>query len=62
MASRIVFEGAEGGAVMPYYFGEYGGAWMEPINSAINAVILGQADVDTALAEAQERLDQLMAQ
>jgi multiple sugar transport system substrate-binding protein len=62
MASRIVFEGAEGGAVMPYYFGEYGGAWMEPINSAINAVILEQADVDTALAEAQERLDQLMAQ
>ena len=59
VASRIVFEGAEGDAVDPYYFGDYGGAWMDPINSAINAVILGESDVDTALEEAQTALDRL---
>jgi multiple sugar transport system substrate-binding protein len=60
VASKIVFDGAGDGAVMPYYFGAYGGAWMEPINSAINAVILGEQDVDTALAEAQAKLDALV--
>lgn len=59
VASRTVFNGASDGNVLPYYFGAHGGAWMEPINSAINAVILGETDVDTALAEAQARLDVL---
>jgi multiple sugar transport system substrate-binding protein len=61
VASRVVFEGASDGNVMPYYFGSYGGAWMEPINSALNAVMLGEQDVDTALADAQAKLDTLVA-
>jgi multiple sugar transport system substrate-binding protein len=60
VASRMVFEGATDGNVMPYYFGKYGGAWMDPINSALNAVMLGEQDVDTALAEAQAKLDTLV--
>ncbi len=59
VASRMVFDGQSDGNVQPYYFGPYGGAWMEPINSAINSVLLGESDVDTALAEAQAKLDQL---
>jgi multiple sugar transport system substrate-binding protein len=59
VASRMVFDGQSDGNVQPYYFGSYGGAWMEPINSAINSVLLGESDVDTAIAEAQVKLDQL---
>ena len=59
VASRNAFMGTSDGAVMPYEFGEYGGAWMEPINSALNAVLLGEQTVDEALAEAQEQLDRL---
>ena len=59
VASRMVFDGQSDGNVQPYYFGSYGGAWMEPINSALNAVLLGESDVDTAIAEAQAKLDQL---
>jgi len=61
IANRIVFEGASDGNVQPYYFGSYGGAWMEPINSALNAVLLGEMDVDAAIAQAQAALDTLMA-
>ena len=59
VASRNAFEGTSDGAVMPYEFGPYGGAWMEPINSALNAVLLGEQDVDAALADAQAALDRL---
>lgn len=62
IANRIVFEGASDGNVLPYYFGGYGGAWMEPINSALNAVMPGESDVDTALAGAQAALDTLTSQ
>jgi multiple sugar transport system substrate-binding protein len=61
IANRIVFEGASDGNVMPYYFGSYGGAWMEPINSALNSVLLGETDVDTAIANAQAAYDTMMA-
>jgi multiple sugar transport system substrate-binding protein len=60
-ASKVVFDGAGDGNVQPYYFGAYGGAWMEPINSALNSVLLGEAEVDAAIAEAQGKLDALMA-
>ena len=59
VASRHAFEGTRDEAVTPYYFGEYGGAWMEPINSALNAVLLDELDVEAALEEAQEKLDRL---
>lgn len=60
-ANRIVFAGLDDGNVEPFFFGELGGAWMEPINTAINSVILGEADVDTAIATAQQRFDDLQA-
>ena len=59
VASRNAFEGTSDGAVLPYEFAEYGGAWMEPINSALNAVLLGEQGVDEALADAQAALDRL---
>lgn len=59
VASRMVFEGLSEGNVDPYYFREHGGAWMEPINSALNAVLLGESDVDEALSDAQEALDRI---
>jgi multiple sugar transport system substrate-binding protein len=59
VASRNAFMGTSDGQVMPYEFGEYGGAWMEPINSALNAVLLGEMDVDAAPEEAQGKLDRL---
>lgn len=62
IANSIVFAGASDGNVMPYYFGSYGGAWMEPINSALNSVMLGEADIDTAIAEAQAKYDVMMAE
>ena len=59
VASRNAFLGTSDGQVMPYEFGAYGGAWMEPINSALNAVLLGEMDVDAALEDAQGKLDRL---
>lgn len=61
VANRVVFEGLGDGNVEPFFFGDLGGAWMEPINTALNSVILGEADVDTALATAQARFDELQA-
>jgi len=60
-ANLAVFQGASDGNVLPFFFGELGGAWMEPINSALNSVLLGEADIDTALAEAQSRFEELQA-
>ena len=55
--NRVVFAGLSDGNVEPFFFGDLGGAWMEPINTAINSVLLGEADVDTALAAAQAKYD-----
>ncbi|MCF8001444.1 MAG: ABC transporter substrate-binding protein [Halanaerobiales bacterium] len=57
-ANKVVFEGASVGNVKPFSFGDYGGAWMEPINTALNEVMSGQATVEEALKQAQKRLDQ----
>ena len=62
VTNRVVFEGLEDDNVEPYFFGDLGGTWMEPINTALNAVMLGEADVETALATAQARFDELPAQ
>ena len=59
VASRMAFEGLGDAELEPYYFGEHGGAWMEPINSALNAVLLGESSVDEALEAAQAELDRL---
>ncbi len=58
-ANLAVFRGATDGNVLPFFFGELGGAWMEPINSALNSVLLGEADIDTAIAQAQSRFEEL---
>lgn len=57
-ANKVVFEGASAGMVKPYNFRDYGGAWMEPINTALNEVMSGQSTVEEALEQAQERLEQ----
>ncbi|MEY9198593.1 MULTISPECIES: extracellular solute-binding protein [Sinorhizobium] len=61
MTSRVIFEGLSDDHVMPYFFGKVGGSWMQPINAALNSVILGEADADTALASAQSALDRMLA-
>jgi multiple sugar transport system substrate-binding protein len=62
VTNRVVFEGLQDGNVEPFFFGDLGGAWMEPINTALNAVILGEQTVDEALAAAQARYDEMQAQ
>lgn len=57
-ANKVVFLGASDGNVKPYSFREYGGEWMEPINTALNEVMSGQVTVEEALKVAQERLDE----
>lgn len=61
-ANRVVFEGLQDGNVEPFFFGDLGGAWMEPINTALNAVLTGETDVDTALAAAQAKFDGMAPQ
>ncbi|ODT79153.1 MAG: ABC transporter substrate-binding protein [Pelagibacterium sp. SCN 64-44] len=61
VTNRVVLQGLEDDNVQPFFFGDLGGAWMEPINTAINSVILGESDVDSALAAAQARFDELQA-
>lgn len=60
MANKIVFEGASDGNVYGYQFGSVGTDWMQPINAALAAIMTGQKDIDTALADAQTDLDALM--
>ncbi|MBL8596954.1 MAG: extracellular solute-binding protein [Devosia sp.] len=60
--NRVVFAGLSDGNVEPFFFGDLGGAWMEPINTALNSVLTGEADVDTALAAAQAKFDGMAAQ
>ena len=59
-ANRIVFEGASHGHVYGFQFGDVGTDWMEPINSALSAIMTGQADVREALTSAQAELDTLI--
>ncbi|WP_026622678.1 multiple sugar transport system substrate-binding protein (plasmid) [Ensifer sp. WSM1721] len=61
MTSRVILEGLSDDHVTPYFFGDVGGSWMQPINAALNSVILGEADADTALASAQSALDRMFA-
>lgn len=61
MTSRVILEGLSDDHVMPYFFGKVGGSWMQPINAALNSVILGETDADTALASAQSALDRMLA-
>lgn len=60
--NRVVFDGLEDGNVEPFFFGDLGGAWMEPINTALNSVLTGESDVDTALAAAQAKFDAMAPQ
>ena len=61
-ANYTVLRGLTNGNVRPYYFGKYGGEWMNPINSALNEVMGGQSDASTALKEAQANLNNIMKQ
>ena len=60
--NRVVFAGLSDGNVEPFFFGDLGGAWMEPINTALNSVLTGEADVDTAIAAAQAKYDAMAPQ
>jgi multiple sugar transport system substrate-binding protein len=60
MANKIVFEGAADGNVYGFQFGSIGTDWQTPINAALAAIMTGQKDVDTALADAQTELDALI--
>ncbi|MCF8009303.1 MAG: ABC transporter substrate-binding protein [Halanaerobiales bacterium] len=57
-ANKVVFEGASNGHVKPFSFRDYGGEWMEPVNTALNEVMSGQATLEEALKQAQERLEE----
>lgn len=61
IASRVVLEGLSDDHVMPYFFGDVGGSWMQPINAALNSVILGEEDANTALLSAQSAFDRMLA-
>lgn len=55
-----VFEGASSGNVLGFQFGSVGTDYMDPINNAMNVVMTGQADSETALTEAQAELDAIL--
>lgn len=59
--AKQVFEGALEGNVEPFAFGNYGTAWMTPINEALNSVLLGQMTQKEAIKMAQAKYDALMA-
>lgn len=58
--AKHVFDGALYGHVAPYSFGDYGTAWMTPINEALNSVLLGQMSQKEAIAIAQKKYDAMM--
>ena len=62
VANRVVYEGLTDSNVMPYFFGDLGQTWMDPVNSALNSVLVGESDVDTALKAAQTKYDAMTAQ
>lgn len=51
--SKKVFDGAKDGYVMPFSFGSYGQAWMQPINEALSSVLMDQMTIDEAIKSAQ---------
>ncbi len=59
--AKQVFDGALNGHVEPFSFGNYGTAWMTPINEALNSVLLGQMTQQEAIKAAQKKYDALMA-
>ncbi|MDK9736532.1 extracellular solute-binding protein [Vibrio sp. D404a] len=59
--AKQVFKGALEGNVEPFAFGDYGTAWMTPINEALNSVLLGQMSQKEALKMAQAKYDALTA-
>ncbi|CDT48546.1 Extracellular solute-binding protein family 1 [Vibrio coralliirubri] len=59
--AKQVFKGALEGNVEPFAFGDYGTAWMTPINEALNSVLLGQMTQKEALKMAQAKYDVLTA-
>ncbi len=59
--AKQVFKGALEGNVEPFSFGDYGTAWMTPINEALNSVLLGQMSQKDAIKMAQSKYDALMA-
>lgn len=56
-----VFEGASAGNVLGYQFGNVGTDYLTPINNAMNEVMTGQSDSQTALTQAQSELAALLA-
>ncbi|WED24627.1 extracellular solute-binding protein [Vibrio sp. JC009] len=59
--AKQIFDGASSEHVQPFAFGEYGTAWMTPINEALNSVLLGQMSQKEAIKMAQTKLDAVMA-
>ena len=57
--ARTSLNAAQQENVLPYKFGAYGPRWQEIIDSATNAVLLGEKTVDEALADAQGAFDTL---
>ncbi|WP_295894059.1 extracellular solute-binding protein [uncultured Vibrio sp.] len=57
--AKQVFDGALNGHVESFAFGDYGTAWMTPINEALNSVLLGQMSQKEAIKMAQERYNAL---
>ncbi|PSW20745.1 ABC transporter substrate-binding protein [Photobacterium sanctipauli] len=55
--AKTVFEGASSGYVMPFAFGQHGSSWMQPINEALNAVLLEQMTAEEAIKMAQAKYD-----
>lgn len=58
--AKTVFESANTGIILPYSFRNYGAAWMDPINEALSAVMLGQSTVEQAIATAQAKYDDMV--
>ena len=55
--AKTIFDGASSGNVMPFAFGQYGSNWMQPVNEALNAVLLEQMTADEAIKMAQAKYD-----
>lgn len=58
-ANKTIFLGAEMGYVRGYQFGSVGTEWMQPINTAISAVVSGENTVNSALKTAQNEMNEL---
>ncbi len=57
--NRYVYQGASDGHVYPYEVNGWGNDWLQIVNNALSSVLLGEADVDSALTTAQQALDRL---